>query len=481
MEKSLHDFIALLRDNGCRVSTAEAADCFNAVCETGFADREVFRSTLRATLVKTPVDADTFDHLFDLFFVNVFAGLDAVRGPGSEKTARELLERAGMAPDELSPLALALLDGDTAALQALMTEAAGQTGAAGIYMSFQEGLFTLRMLEALGWNAVAEQLRGVAAAAGARGSGASQRSDLEFIDGVLQRFPETVRSYVERMRKQNWKTRQSQPNPAALFDKSFHSLTAEEKRWIKEAIRKLAEKMRTALSTRTKAWRRGKLNIPKTLRKNAATGGVPFYPVFDRRRKRKRQVIVLCDVSSSVGYAARLMLHFVYSLQELFTRVRSFVFVSDIAEVTGLFEREESDAAFDSIMKNKLINTASYTNYGEALAKFDERWGRSVDRKTTLIILGDARTNFADPRAETLRSLSRRAHRVFWLNPEQDCHWNHDDSVVYAYEPYCDEIFEIRNTRQLLRAVERIAKVKPGPGRRSAPRAEKVPEFSRFF
>lgn len=457
MEQKILDFIDLLRQNGCRVSTPEALDCYDALSITGLADRDTFRSALRTTLVKSTTEAATFDHLFELFFINPFSGLETP-DTGSALDKNMLDELADLVPDELSPLTKALIERDTVDLQRMIQNAAEEAGTSNIFLSLQEGLFTQRLLNALEWDQTAGEINLMLDALGASTSGPGRYEAREFLEALLERLPQIVRETVERIRKQNQRTNRYHPNPQSILDKDFFNLTDDEKRWIKEAVKKLAEKMKTSLSARSRTYRRGKLNVPKTLRRNMESGGVPFRPVFDWRRRRKRRIVILCDVSASVGYAARLMLHFVYSLQELFARVRSFVFVSELGEVTGLFDRMNSDDAFEAVMKNKVINTNAYTHYGAALKHFNDDYGHIVNRKTTIIILGDARSNYGDPREDILRDLSRRAHLTFWLNPESRYNWNHDDSVVYAYEPHCDEIFEIRNTRQLFHAVDRITR-----------------------
>jgi uncharacterized protein with von Willebrand factor type A (vWA) domain len=188
-----------------------------------------------------------------------------------------------------------------------------------------------------------------------------------------------------------------------------------------------------------------------------ARGGIPFEVIFKQRRKDRPKLVILCDVSSSVANVSRFMLQFVYSLQEAFTKIRSFVFVSELGEVTPLFKEREISAAIDSALDGgSVINVYTRSNFGHAFHHFWKNFLSSVDQKTTVLILGDARNNYNDARAWCLRDIHNKAKNVVWLNPESPSAWGFGDSVMDRYLPYCDIVEECRNLRQLSRIVDQI-------------------------
>jgi uncharacterized protein with von Willebrand factor type A (vWA) domain len=188
-----------------------------------------------------------------------------------------------------------------------------------------------------------------------------------------------------------------------------------------------------------------------------AHGGVPFEMVFKERRKERPKLVVLCDVSSSVANVSRFMLQFVHSLQECFTKVRSFVFVSELGEVTQLFRDEELNAAIEKALDGgDTINVFTRSNYGFAFHHFWKNFLAAIDNKTTVLVLGDARNNYNDPRAWCLRDLHTKAKNVVWLNPESPSAWGFGDSVMDKYLPHVDVAEECRNLRQLARVVDRL-------------------------
>src|SRR5437764_9774973 len=185
-----------------------------------------------------------------------------------------------------------------------------------------------------------------------------------------------------------------QKGDKSLLHRNRASLTAEEVQRMRTVVRRLAERLKTRLSRRRKVRRRGYLSVRRTLRKNLSTGGEPFKLVFRARRPERPEIVVLCDGSDSVRNVARLMLQFVYTLQELYARVRSFVFVSDIGEVTHLFKNMDVTTAVDLATAGKVINLSANSNYGHALKLFHGTWLGSLTRRTTVIVIGDGRTNY---------------------------------------------------------------------------------------
>src|SRR3954465_11966038 len=205
--------------------------------------------------------------------------------------------------------------------------------------------------------------------------------------------------------------------------RNLASLTTQEIERMRSVVRSLAERLKTRLSRRRKVRRKGALSVRRTLRKNLSTGGFLAKLVFRSRRSERPEVLVLCDVSDSVRNVSRLMLQFVYTLQALYARVRSFVFVSDVGEVTHLFKKMDVSSAVDLATAGRVINLAANSNYGHAFKLFHDTWLGTITRRTTVIVIGDGRTNYNPPNAWALAEVKRKCRRLIWLCPEEQHSW----------------------------------------------------------
>ncbi len=251
-------------------------------------------------------------------------------------------------------------------------------------------------------------------------------------------------------------TRGDQQRLQALAEKSFYYLSEDEIRRMQEAVTKLARRLRNVISIRRRRDRRGKFDPSATLRKNLQYGGVPFKIVFDRKRKDKPQVIVLCDVSDSVRNVSRFMLQFMYSLQDLYSKVRSFIFVADVGEITKLFEDRDINVAIENALTGNIINVYAHSDFGRAFKSFHRDHLAAVNKRTTVIVLGDGRNNYNLPHEWVLKDVQQRAKQVIWLNPENRMTWGFGDSEMDRYAPYCTMVEECRNLGQLYRVIDHL-------------------------
>jgi uncharacterized protein with von Willebrand factor type A (vWA) domain len=221
-------------------------------------------------------------------------------------------------------------------------------------------------------------------------------------------------------------------------------------------VRTLAEKLKSRLIRKQRSHRRGALNVRRTLRRNLPWGGVPMVPQFRRRRPERPEVVVLCDVSDSVRNAARMMLLFTYTLQELFVRVRSFVFVSDVGEVTQYFKDEDVNEAIDLATAGKAVSLSANSNYGRALADFVRDHLGSITRRTTVMIIGDGRNNYNPSNAWALKDLKRKAKRVLWICPEDRGNWGIGDSEMLTYEKHCHQAVVVNSVSDLSKLADQL-------------------------
>lgn len=467
MDNKFIEFTHLLRENGLKVSAAENMDTLAAVGLTGIRDRLVLKDTLRATLVKRVVDIPVFDELFDLFFTGlgeIIKAASAATMGAMEMTEEEfqkfleqLEEALKNMGSELSELAKSLLLNNTGQLERMLREAAQGANLQDIQRSFQEGQFSNALAQMLGFGQLTQELANLKEALQQAGLSPEQVEQLmAYIDRRMHDLAHMVRSFVRaELEKKDPQVREQQ-KMRSLADKSFYYLTEDEIRKMKEAVAKLAQRLKHVIAIRRKRAKRGRFDLQQTLRKNLQYGGVPFRIVLDRKKKEKPQIVILCDVSDSVRNVSRFMLQFVYSVQDLYSRVRSFIFVADLGEVTRLFEDNEIHAAIDLSLRGNIINIYAHSDFGRAFRSFHRDHLSVVNKRTTVLILGDARNNYNLPHEWVLRDLKQRAKQVFWLNPESKLTWGFGDSEMDRYSPYCDLVEECRNLNQLYRVIDKL-------------------------
>jgi uncharacterized protein with von Willebrand factor type A (vWA) domain len=472
MEKKIIAFANLLRKSGIRVSVAETIDSFTAIDELSFDDREIFRDAMRTTMVKRSEDIAGFDQLFDLYWSSFYDGLrnafDQAAGQmGGDFDLEKLMEaikqgmqnmQGQMGEMDLSELARALLTQDLSQLEQLIREAAQGAGTERIENMLQIGFFTRRTMEQLDAEGAGKQLRDLAQQLRDGGMPDAQVDALlDLIEKFLEALRQSVRNYTERELQQRNFDYMEKFRRESLLEKSFYNLTEDEIKRMREVVARLAQRIKNVLTVRKRRLKRGKLDLHTMLRRNAGHGGVPFELIFKQRKKDRPKLVILCDVSSSVANVSRFMLQFMYTLQEAFTKIRSFVFVAELGEVTDLFQTGEiADSIEHALEGGGVINVYTRSNFGYAFHHFWQNHLSAIDNKTTVLILGDARNNYNDPRAWCLRDIHTKAKNVVWLNPENPSAWGFGDSVMDRYLPYCDLAEECRNLRQLSAMVDRL-------------------------
>jgi hypothetical protein len=470
MQARIIEFTNLLRKSGVRVSVSEAIDAFEAIDVLALDERELFKDALRAAMVKRGDEIETYDQLFDLFWSGFYDNLRegfgdmgaalAESGIDLDELLRQIAEQLGQMEGsvDLSELAKALLTQDLSSLEGMIRAAAEAAGIERIENMLQVGFFSRRTTEQLGVEGAMDQLQALMEQLE---EGGMPREQIEAMRELIQRLLETMRRAVRDYTERELQTRNhdymEKFRREMLTEKSFYHLTEDEIRRMREVVVRLAQRIKNVLSIRRKRLKRGKLDLHTTLRRNMARGGIPFEVVFKQRKKERPKLVILCDVSSSVANVSRFMLQFMYGLQEAFTKIRCFVFVAEIGEVTPVFQEREVTTAIEKALDGgDVINVYTRSNFGFAFHEFWRNHLSSVDKKTTVLILGDARNNYNDPRAWCLRDIQSKAKNVVWLNPESPSAWGFGDSVMDRYVPYCDIVEECRNLRQLSRIVDQI-------------------------
>jgi uncharacterized protein with von Willebrand factor type A (vWA) domain len=461
VETSLVEFAALLRQGGLRVSPGELADAARALELMGLGDRLSVRATLESALVKRERDAPTFRQLFDLYFSGAAALVEDI-----EKGLLARLEEEGaFDPDTLemlawelqhrplSPLARAALEGDAAQISRLLRGAALQVNLNHMSNPLQQGFFMRRLGAAAGAAGLAQELAQLEADLKARGF---DPAALEIIGRRLAEALRGIEASVRRIVEREAAARLSTRHGSTVEEKPFSSLTHAEIEQMEAAVRKLAERLKARMMRRQKARRKGALNVRRTLRKNLGAGGTPFQVVFRGKRPQRPDVVILCDVSDSVRNASRLMLLFMHTLQSLYSRVRSFAFVSDIGELTEQFKSVDARQAIDLAVAGKVVSLYANSNYGRALAQFTREHLGAVTRRTTVMIIGDGRNNYNAANEWALGDIKRKARRVLWICPEPRSSWGLGDSEMHRYSRHCSQVAIVTSLADLARLAEQI-------------------------
>jgi uncharacterized protein len=466
MEDRIVEFANVLRCNGVRVSLSENMDAFRALGLVGIRDPHLFRNALRTTLVKRASDVKPFEELFDFFFLGIGEAIDALD--------RRIMEELGLTPEQfqhmleqiqrllkqmegdLSELTRALLSGNHGELERLLREAASQEAEAGSLDSFRLTPYT-RMAGRLQLDRVRTEVEGFKAMLQMLAEGGEDLQNvMRYLDERMRDLNRLLRELIQQEQRKRGVEPSDYSQRSSFADKSFSFYTEDDIRRMNEAVARLAQRLKNRLSVRRKKASRGRFNVKATLRRNLQYGGVPFHIELDRRKKTKPQVIILCDISDSVLNASRFMLQFVYSVQDLYAKVRSFVFVSDIGEVTKLFEEHEIHRAVETALKGEVIDVFSHSNFGRAFELFYKNYFAAVTGKTTVLIIGDGRNNYNRANDWVLREIQQKAKQLIWLNPESRMTWGVGDSEMPRYVPYCDVAEECRNINQLYKVVDLI-------------------------
>ncbi|MGW2950502.1 vWA domain-containing protein [Streptomyces eurythermus] len=442
--------VGALRAHGVQIGTGETVDAARAVAALGLADREPLREGLAATLLHGPDQRPLFDSVFDLYFPR------GVGAPGNASGDRD---------DLRDRLAEALAADDRALLARLAAEAVDGLGGYGSSPG-SDGWSAYQTLERLRPQTLLARVR-----AGVRGPGGSGAGGADFADRLLddeirrriEEFRRLVgaearRRVAERRGREEIARRGVRPTADRV---DFLYAGRDQLAELRRTVRPLARKLATRLAARRRRAARGTIDLRRTLRSSLSTGGVPMRPVLRRRRPARPELVLLCDVSGSVSGFSDFTMLLVQALHEEFTKVRVFAFVNRLDEVTALLDHGRADPdGLGARIRAEATLTGWHgsSDYGMALGEFAERYGGAVGPRTTVFVLGDARTNMSDPNLAAVRDIVRRARRVHWLNPEPRDRWGTGDSAAPAYAGLV-EMHECRTARQLGALIARLLPV----------------------
>jgi uncharacterized protein len=492
----LTDFVAELRAAGIPVSLTEHLDAAEALRHVPIEDREAVKYTLGASLVKTSSHWRTFETAFEIYFSlrgpeyqiddadDPLASPDADGGEMTGSGARRGQGRGGggggqegMTPDELADLLYkALLSANDAMVAAVARQAVSR------YAGMEAGrpvggtYYLYRTLRNLDLDGVLKRLVDEA-----------RTATSSLLDGPpedLDAPPASLTSLEERLLRDEYQSRidqlrkeiENEIRRRLVADRGSEALarslrkplpedidvmhaTRDELVALRKSLQPLSRKLAVRLARKRRHGRKGPLDFRSTMRHSLSTGGVPVDPKFRYPRPSKPEIVVIADISGSVASFARFTLHLVHAISSQFSKVRSFVFIDGIDEVSSFFEGADdpSDAVHRINTEADVIWVDGHSDYGHALTVFWERWGEEITPRTSVLLLGDARNNYHASHAWVLKELRARARHVYWLNPEPQSYWNSGDSIVGEYAIYCDSVVECRTLRQLEHFVGELA------------------------
>ncbi|MFC8360908.1 VWA domain-containing protein [Streptomyces griseorubiginosus] len=439
----LTSLVGALRAHGVRIGTGETVDAAQAVEALGLADRELLREGLAATLLHGTAQRRVFDPVFDLYFPRGVGAPDT--GPADREELRERLARALAANDEplMARLAAEAVDG---------FGGYGNSPSSDGWSSYQT-LDRLRPQTLLA--RVRDEVRGQQ-----DGAGFTER----LLEDEIRRRIEAFRALVAAEARRRVAERRDRDEIArravAPTTDRVDFLFAGKDRLaeLRRTVQPLARKLATRLAARRRRAARGSIDLRRTLRGSLSTGGVPMKPVLRRRRPARPELVLLCDVSGSVSGFSDFTMLLVQALHDQFSKVRVFAFVNRLDEVTGLLRHGAADPeGLGARIRAEATLTGWHgsSDYGVALGEFASRYGSALSPRTTVFVLGDARTNMSDPNLSAVREITERARRVHWLNPEARAQWGTGDSAAYEYAELVD-MHECRNVRQLSALVGRL-------------------------
>jgi uncharacterized protein with von Willebrand factor type A (vWA) domain len=458
MDDRIVEFVRGLRAAGVRVSLAESIDALQAVETLGIGQKDVFRQSLRATLVKGSEDYPVFDELFPLYFGS--------GGPPLQSAVEDLDEDE----QEMLEAALSALSGRLQRLMDWLTsgegpskeeleELARRAGAQWAENPREGKWVTRRMLRQMGFEHLEELIQQLAEKL--REKGMSQEA-IEKLMGVVQANRDALAEQVaQQIGLQIAEDRANRPDrlhTSDLMHKPFAALSEDELERLRREVQRLVTQLRSRAALRRKRGKKGKFDAKGTIRANLRYGGVPFEMKM-KKKKLQPSLVLLCDVSRSTEAVVEFMLHLTQQLHDQVSKMRSYAFYDRLveipAEVSRLLSDNRADEAFDIV--RRLLPYRPYgTDLGYSLELFHDKHLSTVNGRTTLIILGDGRNNFNSPRVDLVKDLQRRARRLIWLNPERETKWGTDDSDMLDYAPLCDAVYSVRNLAQLSAAVDRL-------------------------
>jgi uncharacterized protein with von Willebrand factor type A (vWA) domain len=455
MESRILQLISALRASGVRVSLAESAEAFSAVDLMGIQDREHFRLSLRATLVKDVRDVPVFDKLFPLFFGQ---GQPPMMGgnPMDDMTPEEaqmLADALRQMAENLRQRMERLMNGE----QLSRSELEALAKMVGLNQSDDlrhQNWMAQRMMRALAFPEVRKAMQELMEQLAQMGmSGERIQQIQERIQQNMQGLEQQINQFAGERIAENLSEKPPSEGVDGLINRPFHTLSDADKKALQREVQRLAAALRTRIALRQKRAKSGQLDPKATIRANLKYHGVPI-ELRHRDRTRKPKIVVICDVSTSMRFCSELMLSFLFALQGQVRKTHAFAFIDHLEFISDEFTGSNADEAIASVLW-RMPSGHYNTDLGWSLNDFQNEYMDTLNSGTMLIVVGDGRNNYNDPRLDLFSQMSRRATRTIWLNPEPPSMW-HGDSDMPKYALLCDDVLKVGNLKELAAAVDEL-------------------------
>lgn len=453
MDRVLAGFIRALRAAGAEASTAEGLDAARALALVGYADRANLKSALGATLAKSEEEKSIHDRVFDQYFAPPALGRqEAATGSADQPPART--------GDPAVDAILALAQGGAGvlgeppashaqasdSLRLAMAEAAQSANVDSIRFASQAAYFARRMLEQLGIAPLEARLL-----ARLGDESAAAQAEARMLAAARDALQHHARALIAQRFELFGRPATDTFLADVAVQRAIGRMSPHDLERMKQIVARLAKRLAARHGHRRRITLRGQLDLRRTLRANAGHDGVPVTLAFKHRRRDKPRIVAVCDVSGSVAAHVRFLLLFLYALQGTVTDLRTFAFSSRLKDVAGPLESLPFEDAMELILRE--VGNGS-TDYGQAWQDLHDRHWQTIDRRTTVLVLGDARSNGADPRLDLFAELAARAKRVVWLCPESASRWGSGDSCLLQYRPFLTHLSHCATAADVERAID---------------------------
>ena len=436
----LRDFIKVLRSSDVRVSSSETLDAMKAMSIIGFEDKSLLKESLSQSLAKSMREKEIFSDCFENFFKEDFMNID---NASEEETNKNNITDKIFDIQSNEDLEVLFKSSDKTTLMTALAKASDEVGLRDIKLFTQTGMFTRKILESMGLQRLNNDI-----------FQASKQGNIEREENlkeIRERIRLEVRDYVEHQLKLRTSVSGKQLREDVLAQVRLSQVDKSDFVLMTGIVRKMAKRLITLHSRKKRKANRGVLDVRSTLRNNQQHDGLLFKTQWKRKKVDRPKVIAMCDVSGSVANVARFFLMFLYSLSEVLPNIRSFAFSNQAGEVTDLFDTKDIELAAAETL---ILHGGGSTDYGQSFCDLESFIENDIDRKTTIIILGDGRSNFSDPRTDILKSLQEKSKRIIFLNPEPKTLWGTGDSEMTRYVPYCHKAKVCSSLNDLEKVVE---------------------------
>lgn len=446
----IRDFIKALRAANIRISVAESIEAVKTLNEIGLSSRQLLKNSLSLVLAKNQEDKEKFAHCFELFFsLDPLAKKESDQNPLDLSPGNQdpLIIEAKEGREQPEQLIQILEQDNQIALAESMALAAQRVQLTNIRIFTQRGVYARRILERMGISNLEQEIHMLANNDNEERYDSLKLQKAKLLEKVLALVDKNLLLYTANAGA-NLRQEILEKTPLARVEiRDF--------KMMHELVKKLSKRLISIHSRRRRKAKKGVLDIRQTIRKNMQYDGILFNTIWKKAQIDRPKVIAVCDVSGSVSQTARFLLMFLYSVHEIIPKVRSFAFSNQLGEVTSIFQDYPIEVALNATTNEWGMGS---TDYGGALSELERLVIDQIDSKTTLLILGDGRSNYGDPGHLPLKRMHQRAKNVIWLNPEPKTFWNTGDSEMAKLSASCDRVESCRSLRHLERIVSELAR-----------------------